>query len=279
MPHLVRWQEELGNFGLVIIGPHAQGGSADAIKAKAQSLGVNFTIITGGGVKGGTDFNGIPHAMLFDHTGKCLYRGSPDAAEKGMRIALGKALVANMERTASSKSVLAQCESLKKGQSPAGVLPKLIPLLKAADKNTAEEAKLLVASLTASAQKRLDDAKPLLTDDPYTAYNLIEKVPTTFKGTPVATQANDMLTTLRKDKKVQAEMKARPSLDAVKKLDSSLSASAAKLDPKAPAFLKQNAPTISKMKGTLQLMKKSWPDAKATQEAMVIGEKYGVVLR
>ena len=65
MPHLVRWNEELGPFGLVVIGAHVQGGTAEEIKAKAQGLGIRFMITDGGGVED-SNAGGIPHCIVAD---------------------------------------------------------------------------------------------------------------------------------------------------------------------------------------------------------------------
>lgn len=77
MPKLEEAHKELAPLGLVVVGAHAQGGPADAVRKTAADLGVTFTIVEEATVQGGQDFNGIPHCMLFDHTGTCVYRGSP----------------------------------------------------------------------------------------------------------------------------------------------------------------------------------------------------------
>src|SRR4029077_3150828 len=65
MPHIAKLNDELGGMGLIVIGAHAQGGTAEKVKAVALSRGANFTILANANVKDGTDFNGIPHTMVF----------------------------------------------------------------------------------------------------------------------------------------------------------------------------------------------------------------------
>lgn len=77
MPLLEELHREFGPRGLVVVGAHAQGGSAAELEPKVKELGVSFTIDDRGSVAGGMDFRGIPHCLLFDHTGACVYRGSP----------------------------------------------------------------------------------------------------------------------------------------------------------------------------------------------------------
>ena len=237
MPHLVKWNYEMKDYGLVVVGLHVSQGSPEQIDSKARSLGVNFTIVSGGRVKDG-DFKGIPHCMLFDHTGKCLYRGDPTAVETKLRSAVGAAIVAGMESPPTSKGVTPLADSLKKGQSPMVILPKAVALLKSTDSQTAEEAKQLVGKLTDVGQKKVDQAESVMKDDPVAAFLQLEPVPSSFKGTPVGTKATSLLAELKKDKKVASEMKARPSLAGIKKIDAQLSPLAQKVPPSDPTFQK-----------------------------------------
>jgi hypothetical protein len=271
--------DELSPFGLVVVGAHAQKGTRAEIQAKARSRGVNFAIVESASVKDGNDFNGIPHCLLFDHTGKCVYRGSPSSAEAPLRSAVGKALAEDLGPSTETKTVTPLVEALKKGQSPKLVLQKAIPMQKSADPRVAAEAKQVIVSLTRTGQKQVEDADVLKKEDPVAAYFQLQRVPIVFKGTAVETKANALLAELRRTRAVTAELQARPSLDKIKKLDSALSTRTGTLDPKGADFQRAFGPALKQMQGTLQQMKKSWPEARATQEAIEIGDKYGVALR
>jgi hypothetical protein len=280
MPHLVRWHEQLRDFGLVVVGPHCQQATAAQVKAKALSVGVTFTVVASGGVQNGNDFRGIPHCMLFDHTGKCLYRGSPSGVEAPLRVAVGTALVERTGKSDFSKPLAPLVAALKKGQSPMAVLQRLIPLQKSKNARTAEDAKLLAGQLLEGAQQRVEEAAQKVKDDPVTAYEQLSRVVKTFKGTPVAAKATKMLTDLKKDKAVMAEMRARPSMEAIKKLDDMLNARVGQdIDRKGAQFQLAFAATLKQMQRIVQRMKKSWPDARATQEAVKIADRYGVVVK
>src|SRR5262249_44812883 len=147
LPHVVQLNAELGSFGLVVIGAHAQNATAEKVKATATSRGVNFTVMEGTSVQGANDSKGIPHAIVFDHTGKCIYRGHPDGAATFVHQALGKALAAKFEGT-PAKSINGLLENLKKGQAPAGILQKAISLSKGSDKESADQAKQLVSKMS-----------------------------------------------------------------------------------------------------------------------------------
>jgi hypothetical protein len=279
MPHLVRWHEQLRDFGLVLIAPHCQKATAPEVRSKALSVGVTFTVTASGGVQNGNDFRGIPHCMLFDHTGKCLYRGSPSGVEVPLRMAVGTALVERTGKSDFSKPLAPLVSALKKGQSPMAVLQRVIPLQKSKNARTAEDAKLLAGQLLQGAQQRVDEAAQKVKDDPVTAYDQLGMVVKTFKGTPVAAKAAKMLTDLKKDKAVMAELRARPSLDAMKKLDELLSKAGPDIDPKGAQFQRAFAAPLKQMQRIVQRMKKSWPDTRATQEALQIADRYGVVVK
>src|SRR5215472_1818888 len=140
MPHLVRWNQELSPFGLAVIGPHVQSASEEEVKKKARALGIEFTVITGGFTKQPAGLKGIPHCMLFDQTGKCVYHGQPDGVEKLLRSTVGKALVASLDTPPTTKAVTGLADSLKSGQSPLAVLQRAVPLLKSKETTTVNEA-------------------------------------------------------------------------------------------------------------------------------------------
>jgi hypothetical protein len=268
MPHLVRWNEELGPFGLVVIGAHVQGGTPEEIKAKAQGLGMRFMVTEGGGVAD-SNAGGIPHCLVFDHEGKCVYEGFPDKAEAPMRIALGKALVAKAGKTSFSKSVQPLADALKRGASPVAALQKLLPMQK-----KDEDAKALIESITARGQMQLDDASARTEDDPVGVYFETQRLGSYYKGTPVGTKANELFTKLKGDKSVIVEVKARPSLDAIKKLDEALEKAAMGDDVTDPMFQKKYAAALKQMRTAHSTMTKSWPKATATVEAGEIVSRY-----
>lgn len=276
MPHVAKFSDDLGPMGLVVIGAHVQQGTPDEIRSTARSRGAGFTILKGASVKDGGDFDGIPHTMLFDHTGKCVYRGHPTQIDKVLKETVGKALAAKFEGE-PTKAVAPLLENLKKGQSPAGVLQKAISASKSTDKPTADQAKQLVEKMTETAGAVLSEAEALKADDPLAALSKLTKLSTDFKGTPTGTKAGELVAELKKDKAVQAELKARPTLEKIKTVDTALTAA---LNGKEPneAFQTQQAGVLKQLKSAIAGMKKSYPDAKSTQEAVAIGEKYGIKL-
>ena len=271
MRHLVRWNNELSSFGLTIVAP--TGGDDNAIKAKSQSLGINFAVVEG--ISGVPSGSGIPYAVLFDHTGKCIYRGSASELEGKLRVAVGTAL-ADLGEPTKSKTLNSVLDSLKKGQSPLSVIPRVVPMAKSFDKTTAGEAQKLLDRLTAAGQKKLEQAEQLKDSDPIEAYNTVEDVPNDFKGTPVGTKAQTLVTALRKDKAVAEEIKARPTLETIRRIDAFLTKVGGDANPTDTAFQKTHAASLASIKSYVKTMQKSYPKAKATQEATEIADKYGL---
>ena len=278
MPHIAKLNDDLGGAGLIVIGAHAQTGTPEKVKAVALSHGANFTIVANGRVKDGNDFNGIPHTMVFDHTGKCVYRGHPNDAYAKVKVAVGQALAAKVEGP-PTKAMTPLVEGLKKGTAPSVALQKALALSKTGDKDSVEQAKQLVSAMTATAEKQLEFVTALKADDPVLALPRLSKLSADFKGTPPGAKAGEMLAELKKDKNVMAELRCRPVLDKIKIVDDSLLAALKDADPKAPEFQKAQAGVLKQMQTAIRDMKKKYPDAKATASAIEIGEKYGLNLK
>ncbi len=165
-------------------------------------------------------------------------------------------------------------QDLKKGKLPALVMPRLVSLQNSAA-DTGADAKALLGSLTATGQKKLDLADSMAADEPVEAFLLVEKVPTAYKGTPLARQATELIGKLKKTKPVTMELAARPALDVVRKIEQQLSLNLEGVgNPKKDEFQKANAALLKQLKDRLAMMKKTWPDAHATKTAVAIGDKF-----
>ncbi len=273
MPGTAALNTELGDFGLVVIGSHVQSATPEQIKSVAASRGANFPITDNTRVAGGNDFQGIPHVMVFDHTGACVFRGAPKEAEHRARLAVGEMLVANAGREKFTPQLAPVAADLKKGVAPSAVLPRVVAQL-AAGKEAGADAKALLASITAVGQKKLEAAQEKTGAEPVEAFLLVEKLPATYKGTPLAKEAAALVVKLKKEKAVAAELAARPALEAVRQIDSQLAAQLTEAKPAAPEFQKANAVLLGQLRAKVAQMKKTWPDAKVTGEAIGIMERY-----
>ncbi|MCE9530455.1 MAG: hypothetical protein K8T89_04890 [Planctomycetes bacterium] len=280
---LQSWHDELSDFGLVVLGeaswgiPNAVPIAEDTIaRDKIRSGGITLPQFFNGTLKELDGFKTYPHALVFDHTGKCVYRGTLFGAEIKMRSALGKAIVAATEIEKFEPGVMVYVDALQKGQPLGPLLQKMVAYYRSESGANAEQTKALIKQITATGQKRLDDAEKIMKSEPLVAYERLEKLPITFKNTQLGAKATAMLTQLKLDKTVAAELRAKPSLDAVKKLDTTLGGKPGSFDPLQQRFRQDNADLITQLKDAVEKMKKTHSKTKALDEATAIAKRYGI---
>jgi thiol-disulfide isomerase/thioredoxin len=207
MPKLEELNRGLGPQGLVVIGAHAQDGTVDEIRAAAVDRGATFTIVEQATVEGGMDFDGIPHCMLFDHTGSCVYRGSPfevhDAAVAAVKGMPGAVL---QGRTLEK---LPAFNDLLRNERQFGVALKKAKGL-AASKNAelAAEAEYVVERLEARGREMLEEADARRANDPLGAVETLQRSALAFKGSEIGIDAEKRLKEWKKDVAFRAAVKA-----------------------------------------------------------------------
>ena len=211
MPKLEELHRGLGPQGLVVIGAHAQDGTPDEIRAAAVDRGATFAIVEQATVEGGMDFDGIPHCMLFDHTGKCVYRGSPFDAQAAVIAAVKAAPGAILEGRTLVK--LPELNLLLRDEGQFAVaLKKARGSSKNKDAETAAEAAFVVEKLEARGRALLDEAASAKEADPVRAAELVQRCAMIFKGTEFGTEAAKLNGEWKKDKPFQAAVRAGQQL-------------------------------------------------------------------
>ena len=211
MPMLEELHTSLGPHGLVVIGAHAQGGSAAELRPQVAKLGVTFTILESASVEGGMDFQGIPHCMLFDHTGKCVYRGSPFNAQEAVAAAVKAAPGSILEGRTLAK--LPELNALLRDERQFGaVLKKARGLSSSDDAETADEAKFVVEKIEAYGRRLLDEARSDKEADPAGAAANVQRCAVLFKGTEIGSEAAKLNGEWKRDKQFQAAVKAGQQL-------------------------------------------------------------------
>ena len=207
MPKLEELHRSLGPQGLVVIGAHAQDGTPDEIRAAAVDRGATFPIVDQATVEGGMDFDGIPHCMLFDHTGKCVYRGSPfevhDAAVAVVKAAPGAVL---QGRTLEK---LTAFNDLVRNERQFGVaLKKAKGLTASKNADMAAEAEFIVERLETRGKEMLDEADARKANDPLAAVETLQRCALAFKGSEIGIDADKRLKEWKKDAEFRAAVKA-----------------------------------------------------------------------
>jgi len=278
LPHVNDLARELGPFGLVTVGSHLQGKpTAAQIKTGALAFGANFPLVESTSIPGMNDVDGIPHVVLFDHRGKCVFRGDPTKVDGPARKALAAYLVDVKTKAPLTGDAAELVLSLRKGAEPTKVLAEAVTLAKSDDKKQAAEAKVVLEHLTAAAGDRMAWAEKQAEQQPLEAYDQAAFLATAFKDTAVAAKAEALTGKLKDHKVVAPELKARPLLEAIRKLDKTLSARpGAKTAPKGDEFHKANRFPLRQMQARLAQAHKAAPKAKATAEATRIAAWYGI---
>jgi thiol-disulfide isomerase/thioredoxin len=266
MPLLEDLHREFGPRGLVVVGAHAQGGSAAELQPKVKDLGVSFTIVEQGSVEGGMDFQGIPHCMLFDHTGACVYRGSPFDVGEAVTRAVAAAPAGVLEGRQLVK-LAAVGASLMDERSFGTALKKAEGLASAKDADTAAEAKYVVEKLSARGRTMLEEADGLRESDPVRAADLVQRCSVCFKGTAIGSDAAARLREWRKDKAFQAALRAGQQLAALE----AVQAAAAQAGGLPPAL-------VGKVRSLVTAIRQAAPDSHVADQAATIAGELGVTV-
>jgi hypothetical protein len=149
--------------------------------------------------------------MLFDHTGKCVYRGSPFRAHDAILAAV-KAAPSPILAGRTLEKLAALNEALRNEAAYGPALRKAASLTGSKDAATAEEAKFVVEKLEAHGRRMLGDGVAMKEANPLGAADLVHRCATAFKGSDVGTEAAATLRDWRKDKAFQTAVKATQQL-------------------------------------------------------------------
>lgn len=241
MPHLEEAYQKLGPQGLVVIGAHSQGGDVAEVRKTVADLGVTFPIVAEAQVRNGMDFNGIPHCMVFDHTGTCVYRGSPGGAAEIVTTAV-QAAPGSVLGGRTLVKLAAAGQMLKNDANWGTVVKKVKSLLASKDEETASEAKFIVEKVEGRGREMLEQARGLAASDPLGAATLAQRLSVSFKGGDIGKDATALLAEWKKDKQFQAAVKAGQQLARLEEMK----AAAAKLQGPVPPQAMNQAREIVK---------------------------------
>lgn len=245
MPGLEELHTSLGPQGLVVIGAHAQGGDPAEVRDAVKQLGVTFPIVDNATVRGAMDFSGIPHCMVFDHTGACIHRGSPAAAHDVIVAAVRAAPAAILGgRTLVKLAPLGQM--LRSEESFGVVLKKARAMVDAADADTAEEARFVVERIEDRGRTMLQEARGMADSDPAAAAATVQRCATTFRGSDIGVEATKLAQQWKKDKAFLAAVKAAQQLAKLEALKSAADQAAGGLPPQARGQARDLARAVAK---------------------------------
>ena len=278
-----RMHEELADYGLLVVAPCILAKPADEIRAEAEKRCEGFAVLDRAFVKDKSAtpivFRSQPgaHALVFDHAGKCVFRGTAYDADRSVRAAVGRML---LEEAVGSKDLppafKAVSEAFAAGNEPVSLLPKITPLTNSQDSAVKDAAKKLSDAILAPGQKNLDEAKRVRRADPVAAFLAAEAVAAGYKGTPQAGKAQAFATSIRQERAVVAELKARAILAQIQKAENYLRGQPGSFDPTDSIFQGRHRATLTQIQSAVEQMRKQYPTARATAEAMKIAREFGV---
>ncbi len=275
MPKLEELHRQLGPAGLVVVGAHAQGGTAEAIRKTAGDLGVTFTIVEQARVEGGMDFNGIPHCMVFDHTGACIHRGSPFEAHD--KVAAAVRASPAMVLAGRSLAKLAGLEQTLRDEKTFGsVLKKVAGMKASSDPETADEAAFVAERLEARGREMLSQATGLKDSDPLAATAILQRCAAIFRGSDVGNDAGQLIREWKKDPAYQSVVKAGQHLTQLEAVRSRLLAALGS-EKVSPDVLAAVPPAVKKqMLDLVKLVHKHGSGSRLTEQANAIATEFGL---
>jgi hypothetical protein len=269
---------DLEDFGLIAFGVETDGARPAAVEKIARVRGITFPLVadTDFGNRGGYR---LPHAYVFDHAGQCVFRGNPLDAEAYARVAVGRAILARVDADLTDKATKPVADLLNQGAPMPQVFTKLADQMRTAPKDGGAGLKALQTELIAGAQKVLDAAKEKEKTDPVTAYFDAQRLTTAYHGTPIEKPAASLMTHLSGNPKVEREVRARGSLNGIKKLDIQLAGKDLSFDPRLPDFREDNAALLKQLADAVDKLRKTYPGTRAADEAARLAERWDLAVK
>lgn len=272
------WQSELRDFGLITVGAETDNAPAEIVSQITRQRNISYPITSDVNF-GPTDGFRLPHALLFDHSGKCVFRGAPLDMEAHIRVAVGKALLAKLEKTAFEKPAQPVVELLENGAPIAQVISKLDQQTRATKKENTAELAALEEVLTERARKVFDAAVEKAKTDPIGAFFDTESMPTVYRGTSLEKPAFAFVNKLKGNPKVEWELRARGSLLAIKKIDTQLSGKDLAFNPRSLDFKENNSILLKQLADSVEKVRKGFPNTRAAEDAVKLAERWDVKLK
>jgi hypothetical protein len=214
------------------------------------------------------------HTLVFDANGNCVFRGSGHDALAHARAAVGNIYAAQLGAGILDKPMKPLTDILVSGQPLSDVIPKLTAVSRSSDEAASKRANELLNQLTAPGKAVLEEAKILAKTDQLGAFLLLESEPQRYQGSPLAEKLTAALDGLKETPVVVAELKARSLFEPIRKLEGSLQALPGGFNPAETSFRQRHAATIGQLNIAVEELKKKYPKAKVTAQAIKLVQAY-----
>jgi hypothetical protein len=196
LPILEQMHRGLAPGGLLAVAAHLGRGSSVELNGDAEKQGATYAFVTEANVKG-MEFPPLPHALLFDHTGQCVARGSlgelAGKAQAAVRAAPPLVLAGRHLET------LAPLEKMLRDEAKFGAVLRKAEAARE-DEATSEEATFVIERLTAHAEQLLSKAETAKPTDAIAAAGLLQRVANAYRGQEVGKKAVELQREWKRDK-------------------------------------------------------------------------------
>jgi hypothetical protein len=283
--------DELRDYGAVFIGSGGfpgrdirfvgrEAATAGQLKSAAQTRGIRFPVYLSAKSPGANDCRSLPHCVVFDSEGTCVFRGTPFEAETVIRATLNKSILADVKKESYLPVIAPVVKQMEAGEPTPAMMKKLVQINQTGGGAVVDESKAVLEQFVRYGREQIKEAEGQLKTDPVAAYLSLDRIATVFKGTSLASKATQHIDgNLRSNKSVLAEMRAKPTMESIRKLDVTLTGRPGSFDPSLPRFQSENGASLSQLKEQVEKVKKQAPGTKALEEALLIAEKYQVTIK
>lgn len=243
LPMLEQFQRSQAAAGLLVVGMHLKGGVPVDVKQAAEKAGATFPMVLGGSIKG-LDPPSLPHAVVFDHTGACIARGTAqEVAEKAVAAVRAAPPLVLAGRHLEKLPAL---EKMLRDESKfAAVARKAAESAESTDEPTAQEAKFVLECLETYATATIAKAEELKAVDAYAAAALLQRLGTAFRGNETGERVLEMQREWKRDKQFTAGLQAAQIAGQLESLRAQVIAQATA--PRGGGYGRQPAPKVASM--------------------------------
>ena len=267
-----KWQKDFADGGLIIIGIHPYKFANEAIQGTCKDKGVTFSVYCEGKMPGQTTNAGS--ILVFDHTGKLVFNGDTIKGYEAVKEYVAKA-PANVVGSRELVKLKKLGDALRSGTYPPKLLKAITDAQKSEDKDTVGEADYLFERVKKWVTDQIEVARNARATDALKCKSDLETLAKDLKGTEFEKLIADAVAALDKDAVYKTELTMWDNLDKVKGMDKKLKPMPAKRGQ--DKWKKENAAPLKEIKDLVEQMQKDSPKSKATEQAVAIADKYGLI--
>jgi alpha-galactosidase len=168
----------------------------------------------------------------------------------------------------------ALAKQIQAGQNVGGAFKTLADKKESKDPTEATEATTMLSALTTGAQEQLEDALRDKESDPAGAIPKLDSVATKFAGSEFGTRAKQESDTLKRDPKVQKELRSAEMLNQLMVFEGGMKLYRNARDPKSDGFKRLNAAAIQGLMSGCQTIIQRYPGTNGARKAEELMGRY-----